>query len=173
VTWRDPNYTGPQFRKIFVVGLSAQDLTDQRGFEDLMVSTLRSAGIAAVPGYQFVPAGRTPDSDTMRTAVLQSGADAVLLTRITGFTAESQVTPIGGPLMPYGPDMYGGWYQPAVVVDYQKATVYTTLFDVRTARQVWTFNAKTYNPATVRQDAPRYAAEVVSLLRTTNLLAAP
>ena len=61
----------------------------------------------------------------------------------------------GGPYPYGGAGMYGGWYQPAVEVDYQRATVYTTLFDVQTAKPVWTFNVPTFNPATVRQDMPR------------------
>ena len=39
-TWRDPDFKGQPFRKVFVVGLSSKDLTDQRGFENLLVSTL-------------------------------------------------------------------------------------------------------------------------------------
>src|SRR5215469_17470804 len=87
-SWRDPGYTGPPFKKIFVVGLSSQSLTDQRGFENLMVSRLQSAGVAAVPGWQFVPTDRTPDQATMRTAIAQSGADAALLVRLSGFQTE-------------------------------------------------------------------------------------
>src|SRR5215471_4462837 len=90
-TWRDPEFKGPPFRKIFVVGLSSQSLTDQRGFENLMVSTLQSAGVSAVPGWQFVPTDRTPDQATMRAAVAQSGADAALLVRLSGFTTEGAV----------------------------------------------------------------------------------
>jgi hypothetical protein len=71
-SWRDPDFRGPPFRKIFVIGLSAQSLTDQRGFENLMVSALTSAGVEAVPGWQFVPTDRTPDQATMRAAVAQS-----------------------------------------------------------------------------------------------------
>ena len=54
-TWLDPAYAGQGFRKIFVVGLSARDLTDQRGFENLMVSALQDAGVLAVPGWQLMP----------------------------------------------------------------------------------------------------------------------
>ena len=50
--------------------------------------------------------------------------------------------------------MYVGWYEPGLVsTSYQAATIYTTLFDVRTARAVWTFNPPTYNPATPGQPA--------------------
>ena len=170
-TWRDPAYAGPGFRKIFVVGLSARDLSDQRGFENLMVSTLQRAGIAAVPGWQFVPTDRVPDEATIRAAVAKSGADAVLLARITNFSTQSQMVAVPVPAIGYGPGMYGGWYEPSVDVQYQRATVYTTLFDVRTAKPVWTFNPPTFDPATLQQDAPAYADNVADLLRSNGLLA--
>ncbi len=171
-TWRDPGYTGPGFGKIFVIGLSSRDLVDQRGFEDLMVSTLQSAGVVALPGWQFVPTDRVPDQATMRAAVAQSGADAVLLARLSGFATQSDVEIAAVPVFAGNAGMYAGWYEPAVVTaDYQVATIYTTLFDVRTARQVWTFNAPTYDPATLSQDAPRYANDIVGRLQSSGLLA--
>ena len=173
-TWRDANYSGPPFKKIFVVGLSAQSLKDQRGFENLMVSTLQGAGVEAVPGWQYVPTDRTPDQATIRAAVAQSGADATLLVRLSGFTTETQVAYTSGVVVPAGSNMYVGWYEPGIVGDsYQAATIYTTLFDVKTARPVWTFNPVTYNPATLQQDAPRYANDVAGLLRASGLLAGP
>lgn len=176
-TWRDPNFNGPPFRKVFVVGLSSKSLNDQRGFENLMVSTLQGAGVVAVPGWQYVPTDRTPDQATMRAAVAQAGADAVLLARMSGFTTETSVGYGAGVVAPVGPvgsNMYVGWYEPGIVTDsYQAATIYTTLFDVKTAKAVWTFNPATYNPATLQQDAPRYANDVAGLLSSSGLLAGP
>ena len=173
-SWRDPDFRGPPFRKIFVIGLSAQSLTDQRGFENLMVSALTSAGVEAVPGWQFVPTDRTPDQATMRAAVAQSGADATLLVRLSGFTTQTALAYGVGGTAPVGPDMYVGWYEPGLATtSYQSATIFTTLFDVKTARQVWTFNPPTYNPATLQQDAPAFANDVVGLLRANGLIAAP
>jgi hypothetical protein len=170
-TWRDPNYNGPTFKKIFVVGLSAQSLKDQRGFENMMVYTLQGAGVAAVPGWQYVPTDRTPDQATIRAAIAQSGADATLLVRLSGFTTETAVGASSGVVVPAGPNMYVGWYEPGIVSEsYQAATIYTTLFDVKTARPVWTFNPPTYNPATFQDDAPQYASEVVRLLRANGLI---
>jgi hypothetical protein len=169
--WRDPNFNAPPFKKIFVVGLSAQSLKDQRGFENLMVSTLQSAGVNAVPGWQFVPTDRTPDQATMRAAVRQSGADAALLVRLSGFSTQTTVGygVVGGEAV--SSDMYVGWYAPGVTsVSYQAATIYTTLFDAGTAKPVWTFNPDTYNPATLDQDAPRYASDVVGRLRAAGLI---
>ena len=170
-TWRDPNYNGPPFKKIFVVGLSAQSLKDQRGFENLMVYALQGTGVAAVPGWQYVATDHPPDQATIRAAIVQSGADAALLVRLSGFTTETTVGVSSGVVVPDGPNMYVGWYEPGIVTDsYQAATIYTTLFDVKTARAVWTFNPATYNPATLQQDAPRYANDVAGLLRSSGLL---
>src|SRR5271157_5626728 len=171
-TWRDPGYSGPPFKKIFVVGLSAKSLQDQRGFENLMVSTLQGAGVSAVPGWQYVATDHTPDQATIRAAIVQSGADAALLVRLSGFTTETTVGVTSGVVVPAGPNMYVGWYEPGIVTDsYQAATIYTTLFDVKTARPVWTFNPATYNPATLEQDAPQYANDVARLLQSSGLLA--
>ncbi len=171
-TWRDPNYNGPPFKKIFVVGLSARSLKDQRGFENLIVYALQGAGVTAVPGWQYVPTDRTPDQASMRAAIVQSGADAALLVRLSGFTTETTVGVTSGVVVPAGPNMYVGWYEPGIVTDsYQVATIYTTLFDVKTARPVWTFNPATYNPSTLEQDAPQYANDVARLLRSGGLLA--
>ena len=171
-TWRDPNYSGPAFKKIFVVGLNAQSLKDQHGFENLMVYALQGTGVAAVPGWQYVATDHTPDRATIRAAIVQSGADAALLVRLSGFKTEGTVAVGSDVVVTGGPDMYVGWYEPAIVSDtYQAATIYTTLFDVKTARAVWTFNPATYNPATLQEDAPRYANDVSSLLRASGLLA--
>ena len=173
-TWRDPNYSGPPFKKIFVVGLSSKSLQDQQGFENLMVSTLRGAGVEAVPGWQFVPTDHTPDQATMRAAIAKSGADGALLVRLSGFQTETNVGYTTGVVVPEGPNMYVGWYEPGIVTqNYQAATIYTTLFSVKTAKPVWTFNPATYNPATLQQDAPRYANEVAGLLQSGGFFAGP
>jgi hypothetical protein len=171
-TWRDPNFNGPPFRKVFVVGLSSKSLKDQRGFENLMVSTLQGYGVVAVPGWQFVPTDRTPDQATIRAAVAQAGADAVLLVRMSGFTTESSVGYSSGVVVPAGPNMYVGWYEPGIVTDsYQAATIYTTLFDVKTARPVWTYNPPDYNPATLQENAPTYANDVAGRLKSSGIVA--
>jgi len=171
-TWRDPKFNGPPFTKIFVVGLSAQSLTDQRGFENVMVSALQSAGVEAVPGWQFVPTDRPPDQATMRAAILKSGADAALLVRLSDFKTEGSVGVgyVGG-VESVGPNMYSGWYEPGIVsTTYQAATIYTTLFDVKTASAVWTYNPPTYDPSTLQQNAPAFANDVAGLLQSNGFI---
>jgi hypothetical protein len=173
-TWRDPDFRGPPFRKVFVIGLSAQSLTDQRGFENAMVSALQRSGVEAVPGWQYVPTDRTPDQAVMRGAVARSGADATLLVRVSGLTTESSIGYGVGGVVAAGPDMYVGWYEPGFVsTSYQAATIYTTLFDVRTAKPVWTFNPPTYSPAVLQQEGPRFAYDVAGMLQSAGLIGGP
>ena len=170
--WQDPSYRGPQFHKIFVVGLGPQSLADVPGFEDLMVSTLQSAGIPAVPGYRFVPSDGAPDQATMKAAITRSGADAALLVRLSDPSTQTSIGYGVGGVVSVGPDMYAGWYEPGFTSQsHQVSTIYTTLFDVKTAKQVWTYNPQTASPKTLRQDAPAFANDVVNRLLASGLVA--
>ena len=171
-TWRDPSFAGPSFTKVFVVGLSSQSLVDQRGFENVLVAALRNAGVDAMPGWQFVPTDRVPDQETMRSAIVRSGADAALLVRMSVPQTETALAYSPGTVAQVGPGLYAGWYEPGVTTEnYQAATVYTTLFDVATARPVWTYNPPTYGPMSLQQDVPAFAEDVIARLQADRLLA--
>jgi hypothetical protein len=167
-TWRAPAYAGPGFKKIFVIGLASKDLRDRQTFEDRMVAQLQAGGAQAVPGWQYLPQDRPADPATVQAAVAQAGADAVLLARFMGFDTQSAVVDPGVGL--YG--MYSGWYGAPAAVQYQVATVYTTLYDVASMSQVWTYNPQTFDPATLQQQMPVYVSAVVSLLQSNGLIAA-
>jgi hypothetical protein len=165
-TWQNPAYAGRPFNKVFVIGLSAKSLRDRQTFEDLMVARLAAGGAQAVQGWQYLPQDRPADPATVRAAVAQAGADAVLLARFMGFDSETAVDPGVGL---YG--MYSGWYAAPDVVQFQVATVYTTLYDASNMGQVWTFDPQTFDPTTLQQQMPVYVNAVVALLRSSGLLA--
>jgi hypothetical protein len=171
-TWRDPSFAGPPFRKIFVVGLNSRSLVDQRDFENVIVAALANAGVDATPGWHVVPADRVPDQETMRSAIARSGADAALLVRMSTPQTETVLAYSPGTVEQAGPGLYVGWYDPGVTTEsYQAATVYTTLFDVATARPVWTYNPPTYGPMSLQQDVPAFAADVIVRLQAARLVA--
>jgi len=179
--WRDPNFTGKPFSKVFVIGLSSKDLTDRRGFEDLMVAALRSGGTQAVPAWQFLPSSGQADQASMMAAFAQSGADAVLLARFMGFSTQDQVGTAIVPGPPaYGPpglgidaDLYGAyssWYGVPVDQQYQVATIYTTLFDGKGMKAVWTYNPQSFDPNNLRQQTSAYAYDVAAMLQSAGLV---
>jgi hypothetical protein len=71
------------------------------------------------------------------------------------------------------PNMYVGWYEPGIVsTSYQAATIYTTLFDVKSASAVWTYNPPAYDPTTLQQNAPAFANDIAGLLLSNGLIRA-
>jgi len=184
-TWVDPGYTGGPFKKFFVVGLSAREVTTRRVFEDIVVAKLQAAGAQAVPAWQsFGDEGRASEGQ-MEAAVAQSGADALIMTRLLGIDTRTNVStamvpgPMLGPGFGPGPGYgygwwggYSGWYAVPQVTQYQVATAETTVFDVKTHKIVWSATSQTFNPRSVQQEAPGLADAVIADLKARGLIAA-
>jgi hypothetical protein len=176
--WRDPGYTGAPFRKIFVIGLSARDITARRVFEDVMVSKLAAAGVQAVPEWQYLKGeGQAPEG-VVSSAVESTGADAVLMARLVAIDKQISVNPVVVPGPAYGwygpyAGWYSGWYSYPQVTQYDVVYVETTLFDTKTKRLVWSGTSKTVDPASVQQEAPGFADTIIGALQRAGLLPAP
>jgi hypothetical protein len=168
--WRDPNYSGPPFSRIFVIGLSSKGLADRKGFEDLLVAQIKAVGALAAPGYQYIPPGAQLDQATVTAAMARSGADAMLIAHITGYKYRDDVVMDPGLGFGFGFDTYDDVFVNPLVVQYQIATVYTTMYDAKTMNPVWTYSPKTMDPATLQQQAAPYASTVVGLLQSNGLL---
>ena len=176
--WRDPGYSGGPFRKIFVIGLSARDITARRVFEDVMVSKLTAAGVQAVPEWQYIKGeGQAPEG-AMSAAVDSTGADGVLMARVSAVDKQIQVSPVvvpgpayGGWYGPYA-GWYSGWYALPQVYQYDVVYVETTLFDTRTKRLVWSATSKTVDPASIQQEAPAFADTIIGAMQKAGLLPA-
>lgn len=178
--WRDPAYTAGPFKKIFVIGLSARDVTARRVFEDVMVSKLTSAGVQAVPEWQYLKGeGQAPEG-VVASAVDSTGADAVLMARLVAIDKQIDVSPVVVPGPAYGPygwygpyaGWYSGWYALPQVRQYDVVYVETTLFDQKTKRLVWSATSKTVDPASVQQEAPGFADTIIAAMQKAGLLPA-
>lgn len=166
--WRDAGYTGGPLKKVFVIGLSSTSLEDHRGFEDMMVGQILAAGGQAVPGYQFVPRDVIPDDRTIADAVARSGADGVLITRMSGFQTFGTGLQNPYPSLNVGtptPAIYGG---PGGT--FQVATIYTTLFAANGMSPIFTYDPKTYDPTDFAGQAPGYANLLVSYMQSNGFL---
>lgn len=173
--WYDTSYTGGPFKKILVVGVHA-NLADTRVFEDIFAQKLQAAGVDGVPGYTVLPTGVPPGDPAWNSAVQASGADGLLAVRLLGVDTQTQVTTamMPGPMM-WGP--YGGWWGPGMVAtpmvtQYQIASVETNLWDIKTRRVIWAGTTDTFNPASVPQETPGFAAVIINQLAARGLIAA-
>jgi hypothetical protein len=171
--WYDTSYTGGAFKKIVVVGIGG-NLTDTRVFEDIFSQKLKAAGVDGVPGYLTLPQGAQPGNSVWNAAIEASGAGALLTVRLLRVDTKTQVftTMMPAPMM-WGP--YGGWYGPSMVAvpevqQYDVASVETNLWDVKTHRVVWAATTDTFNPASVAQETPGFAAVIIGQLAARGLI---
>ena len=176
--WRDPGYTSGPFRKIFVIGLSARDVTARRIFEDVMVAKLMAVGVQAVPEWQHLPSDGPLPEGSVSAAVDGTGADAVLIARLVGIDTRISVSPVAVPgpgFGWYGPyaGWYSGWYAAPQVTQYDVVIVETSLFDTRTKRLVWSATSQTVDPASVQKEAPAFADTIIGALQKAGLVPAP
>jgi hypothetical protein len=176
--WRDPGYTAGPLKKIFVIGLSARDVTARRIFEDVMVAKLMAVGVQAVPEWQYLKdegqageGARFRLPSTQRVPTPYSWRDCLPSTRYS-------VTPVAVPgpgFGWYGPyaGWYSGWYAAPQVTQYDVVIVETSLFDTKTKRLVWSATSQTVDPASVQKEAPVFADMIIGALQKAGLLPAP
>ena len=174
-TWRDPAYQGGGFKRIFVLGLSARDVTARRVLEDVVVAKLAAGGVEAVPGWRFLASDGPADERALTAAVAASAADAMLMVRLLGVDTQTTVWPPMG--LGSGPrfgwyGFYSGWYDYPQITQSTIAVIETTLFDVRSQRIVWSATSETFNPTSVQKDAPGFADVILASLRKDGLLPA-
>jgi hypothetical protein len=173
--WRNPQYAGPEFRRIMVVGVSKQP-SIRRTFEDAFVARLKQDGMDAVPSYLYIAEDGPVAEARLQEAVRQANVDAALITRLVRVERKTEVTPGY-----YVPDPFGfyPWYTAAWVGYYEPPRVYerdvyiseTSLYDLRKNRLVWSGTVKTDAPGTIDKAIKQYVKTVVKALERDGVLA--
>jgi len=133
----NPDYVGKPFKSVMVVAVTSDDLL-RRTFEDRMVALLAKRGLKGVPGYSVIGSRGKVDEAELRRAVAASGAEGVLITRVTRVDKSSGTLP-GATV---GVGFYGYWeivnLPPQQVSGPTWTVSETRLFDARNGVLAWT-----------------------------------
>jgi hypothetical protein len=141
----NPDYVGKPFKSVMVVAVTSDDLV-RRTFEDRLVALLGKRGVKGIPGYDAIGSrGRVEEAD-LRKAVARSGAEGVLVTRVTRIDRSSGTVPGATVYLGVGGGFYGYYTTvwDAVTVAPQKVTgpswtvSETRLFDAKNGALAWT-----------------------------------
>jgi len=137
----NPDYVGKSFKTVMVVGVTTDEIV-RRTFEDRVAALLDKRGLKGIAAYSVVPSrGKVQEAD-LREAIARSGAEGVLITRVTRVERESGTVPgatVGVGLYGY----YGGVWQTVTTAPQQISgpswtLSETRLFDARTGTLAWT-----------------------------------
>ena len=146
----NPDYVGKSFKSILVVAVTSDELL-RRNYEDRIVALLAKRGRKGIPAYAAVGTRGKVEEAQLRQAIAQSGADGVLITRVTSVerssgTVSGATVGIGVGVGPgwggfYG--FYSGVWQtvdlpPEQIIGPKWTASETRLFDARNGALAWT-----------------------------------
>lgn len=128
-SWKDPEYRG-QIRKVYIVGVARQEL-NRRIFEDTFSRELATLGVTGIASYQRLSPEQLDNKDALVDQVGKSGADSILMARMTNLRVEQVTSPgyVSGSYFAPAP-YYRSWdsyyerryeaiYQPPTVTEFQ------------------------------------------------------
>jgi len=139
----NPDYVGKTFKSVMVVAVTSDELI-RRTFEDRMIALLGKRGLKGIPAYAAVGSRGQVEEADLRQAIARSGAEGVLVTRVTRVDRSSGTVP--GATVMVGVGFYG-YYSTVwqtVNVSAQKITgpswtvSETRLFDAKNGVLAWT-----------------------------------
>jgi hypothetical protein len=142
----NPDYVGKSFKSVIVVAVTADELV-RRTFEDRVVALLARRGVKGIPAYAAVGTrGKVEEAD-LRQAIARSGAEGVLITRVTRVERSSGYVSGATVSVGYGWGGFYGYYDgvwqtasvpPQKVSGPSWTLSETRLFDAKSGVLAWT-----------------------------------
>jgi len=176
--WKDPAYTTTP-KKVFVVAVLKNE-TNRRVLEDEFVRQLKQKGVEGIAAYQAFGGKEPENKDLVIAMVKESGADAVLVSRILDKRTEQRSVPgtaytTADAYYRSWPGYYGAaytttYYTPGYTVTDQFAIAETNLFNVANEGLAWTVSTETWLDNTPVSLLKGYATTVINAMQDDNLL---
>jgi hypothetical protein len=94
LSWRNPNYSGEQFKNILVLALNGKS-EGRLEFEDLLVEAIARPGIQATQSYVFLarPDATPIDMNELKTVIREHKFDAIVVARLTKRETKTSYVP--------------------------------------------------------------------------------
>ena len=171
--WRAEDAGAVPYHKVLVIGISDQEGM-RRTFEDVFTQRLLVHGVATTPGYRLLPSVVEKDQRKLLEAVADSGADAVLMSRVVKVDNRTYYVPGYYPGPAFG--FYGYYspvwfyYEPPRLEHYRVVTLETNLWDLGDRSLVWSGTTRTFNPGEARKEASELAEVIVGALEKEALI---
>jgi hypothetical protein len=170
-SWKNPQAHGGNFKKVLVVGMSA-NAGRRADFEDALAASLARPEVEIIPGNSILlrPDTSALDLDYIRAQIREHQIDAVVVSRLVSVkTSITYVPPDVAFPYPYYNSFYGYYgalypvvYSPGYLIEDKTIRIETNVYAIRSpdSQLVWTGTSDTFNP----KDARRVISSVVKLV---------
>jgi len=172
MSWKNPKYSGHQFRRILVIGMS-ENPTVRADFEDALSAKITRDGFEAVPGNTILlrPDSPNVDLDYLKGQIHDHRIDAVIVARLVNVDQTTTYVPGHSYAVPYAyyrgfygyyGTVYAQVYSPGYLREDTTVRVETNFYDVTPPDQdlVWTGVSDSFNP----KNADKAIAGLVKLV---------
>jgi hypothetical protein len=166
----DSDFKGGPFEKLMVIGLGASE-GGRVQFENAVSDKLAEQGLLGVGSHNVIAASSDVTRDAVRAWAQTDGYDAVLVTRLVDVKKDTTYRP------PTYTDFYGYWgsygsyvSSPGYVLETTTLVIETTLFDVASAKPVYTAVSKSFQPSSRSEVIHELVAALVKDLTQRGLL---
>jgi hypothetical protein len=182
MSWRNPGYTGGQFKKILVLALNGK-AANRLEFEDQLVAAISRPGGKAYPSYEFImrPNATPPDIKDLRELVKEQHFDAIVVARVTKhdttttYVPGTVYTPVGyyGTFYGYYNTLYPVVYTPGYMQTERVGQVEVNLYSTSKpdGELVWTGITNTFEISSVMKTIKSLVKVVTKQLEKENIIA--
>jgi hypothetical protein len=179
-SWKNPNYSGQQFKKILVVGMS-NNLTTRSDFEVALAGKITRPGIVGVAGTDILlrPTAGPLDLVYLREQIAAYKIDAVIVSRLVKVETKTTYFPGQPYFLPYYGTFYGYYgtvypvvYSPDYLVKEKRVRVETNVYSVKPpdGELIWTGTSDTFNPGSAHKVINALVKLVINELEKQTIL---
>ena len=164
-SWKNPKISGGGFKKILVIGVSA-DPGRRADFEDAMAASLTRPGIEVIPGNSILlrPDASPLNLDYIRTQIREFKIDSVVVSRLVSIQDSVTYVPptYYGSFYGYYGAIYPAVYSPGYLIEDKTVRIETNVYAITPpdGQLLWTGTSDTFNP----KDAKKVITGVVKLV---------
>jgi hypothetical protein len=181
LSWRNPNYSGEQFKNILVLALNGKS-EGRLEFEDLFVDAIARPGIQATQSYVFLarPDATPIDINDLKAVIKEHKFDAIVVARLT--KRETKTTYVPGQVytpVPYYGTFYGYYgavypvvYSPGYLQKENIAQVETNFYSTAQpdGELVWTGTTNAFNAHSPMKVIKKLVEVVIKGLEKQNVI---
>jgi hypothetical protein len=182
LSWRNPNYSGAQFKNILVLALNGKS-EGRLEFEDLLAAAIARPGTLATQSYVFLarPDATPIDMNDLKAVIREHKFDAVVVARLT--KRETKTTYVPGEVYtpyPYYGTFYGYYgavypivYAPGYLQKENIAQVETNFYSTAKpdGELVWTGTTNSFNAHSPMKVIKKLVQVVIKELEKQNVIA--